>query len=113
MIGLMPVYEFHCPACGRKAARLLSIREAAEPQACPSGCAGEMEKLVSRFRRGRGESARMDEIAARIESMDEPGSAAEMRDLVREIGQAADDDLSPELEEMLEADLEADAPLPD
>jgi hypothetical protein len=45
--------------------------------------------------------------------MDEPESAAEMRDLVREIGQAADDDLSPELEEMLEADLEADAPLPD
>jgi putative FmdB family regulatory protein len=109
----MPVYEFRCPACGRKAAQLLSIREAAEPQACPGGCAGEMEKLVSRFRRGRGESARMDEIASRIESMDEPESATEMRDLVREIGHAADDDLSPELEEMLEADLEADSPLPD
>ncbi len=84
----------------------LSDDPAAEP--CPKCGEKALGKLISRFRRGRSEDDRMDELADRIEGMDEPETASEMRDLMREMGHAADDDMADDLEEMLEADLESD-----
>lgn len=48
----------------------------------------------------------MDEIADRLESMGEPDSPAEARELMKEVGRALDEDVSDEMEEMFEADME-------
>jgi len=50
----------------------------------------------------------MVEIADRLDSMDEPDSPAEMRSMMRDVGKALDEDVSDEMEEMFESDLESD-----
>jgi hypothetical protein len=73
---------------------------------CPK-CSGlDCQKLVSRFQRYRNEDDRVDAMADRLESMDEPESGAEMREILKELGRATDDDNSAEMEEIFEADME-------
>lgn len=74
---------------------------------CPHCGSSDADKLVSRFARYRSEDDRVDEVADRLESMGEPDSPAAMRNLVRSMGKAMDEDVSDEMEEMLEADLES------
>lgn len=45
-------------------------------------------------------------MGERLGAMSEPDSPAAVRPLVREMGQALDDDLADEMEEMFEADME-------
>jgi len=75
---------------------------------CPHCGSTDLALVVSRFRRGRTEDDRMDEIADKIESYGEPESPSEMRNMARELGKAMDDDVSDEMEEMFEADLSGD-----
>jgi hypothetical protein len=65
-----------------------------------------VSKLVSRFARYRVEDDRIDEIADRLEMMGEPDSGSEMRSVLRELGKAGEEDVSAEIEEMFEADME-------
>lgn len=67
----------------------------------------ETTKLVSRFARYRSEDDRVDEIADRLEAMGEPESPSEARELMKEVGRALDEDVSSEMEEMFEADMES------
>lgn len=62
--------------------------------------------MVSRVAKFRTEDGRIDELADRFETLGEPDSPAEMRELVREMGSAMDDDMADEMEEMFEADME-------
>lgn len=72
---------------------------------CP-GCGGvDTDRLVSRFSRFRNEDDRLDELADRLDEM-EPESASEMRRMVRDVGKAMDEDVSDEMEEMLDDDLQ-------
>ncbi len=105
----MPIYEFRCQNCRAKSELLLNVAEADFPGPCPH-CQGTLQRLISRFRRGRAENDRIDEIADQIESMAEPESATQMREFIKEMGRASDDDMSEELEEMFEADLEPESP---
>lgn len=75
---------------------------------CPKCRSPHITKLVSRFRKGRTEDDRLDEIADQVESYGEPDSYLSTRKLVREMGQALDDDYSDEMEELYESDLETD-----
>lgn len=61
---------------------------------------------MSRFMRGRSEEDRLDEVADRLETMGEPDSGSEMREVVREMGKALDEDMGDEMEEMFEMDAE-------
>lgn len=45
--------------------------------------------------------------------MPEPESASQMREFIKEMGRASDDDMSAELEEMFESDLETEPGVPD
>jgi hypothetical protein len=72
---------------------------------CPR-CGTQGRRLVSRITRGRGEDARIDELADHVETMGEPENSATMRRLMRDMGKAMDEDLSEDLEAMLESDLE-------
>lgn len=74
--------------------------------ACPSCGSQNTAKLVSRVAKFRSEERRIDEIADRLESIDEPETGAELRGIVRELGKASDDDVSEDLEAMFESDME-------
>lgn len=80
----------------------------AEPddEVCPHCGSRDLSKLVSRFRRGRSEDDRVEELADRLEATGEPDSPTELREMVREMGKAMDDDMSDEMEEMFESDME-------
>lgn len=80
----------------------------AEPdvEVCPKCGSTELEKMVSRFKRGRSEDDRVDEMADRLEMMGNPDSGADMREMVKEMGRAMDDDMSDDMEEMFEQDMD-------
>ncbi|CAN5404469.1 hypothetical protein BH11ARM2_BH11ARM2_26590 [soil metagenome] len=102
----MPVFEYRCGSCGKKFSALLGMTTGEEVVRCRH-CGAEQgaTKLVSRFARYRSEDDRIDAIADRLETMGEPDSASEMREVVRELGKAMDEDVSDEMEEMFEADM--------
>jgi hypothetical protein len=79
----------------------------AEPddEKCPNCGSMNTAKLVSRFARYRSEDDRVDELADRMENMGEPDSPSQMREVMRELGKALDEDASDEMEEMFEADM--------
>ena len=103
----MPVYEYRCEACGRKFSALVGMTAEPDDEACPHCGSKQAQRLVSRFARYRNEDGRLDEIAGRLDTMSDPDSPAEMRAMAREIGKAMDEDVSDEMEEMLEGDFEA------
>lgn len=102
----MPVFEYRCRSCSAKFSLLIGMVAAPDEEKCPKCSSLDIARLVSRFRRGRSDDDRMDELSERIETMGEPESASEMRHLVKEMAAAGDDEDSAGLEEMLEADLE-------
>lgn len=105
----MPVYEYACTGCGQKVTLLVGMLSQVDDEVCPHCGSRDLLKLVSKFRRGRSEDERVDEMADRLEFMGEPDSPTEMRQMVREMGRAMDDDMSDEMEEMFESDMEEDS----
>ena len=103
----MPVFEYRCQKCGKKFSVLVGITADPDDDRCPQCGSTEVSKLVSRFARRRSEDDRVEEMADRLDSMEEPDSPSEMRGMVREMGKALDEDVSDEMEEMFEADLES------
>jgi putative FmdB family regulatory protein len=104
----MPVYEFRCADCGKKFQTLVGMVMGPVDEKCPHCGSSKTAKLVSRFARYRSEDDRLDAIADQMEMMGEPDSPSEMRRVVREMGKAMDEDVSDEMEEMLEEDLAND-----
>jgi putative FmdB family regulatory protein len=102
----MPVFEFRCVSCGKRFRELVGVVAGESEIKCPNCSSAEVTKLVSRFVRGRTEDDRVDELADHIDLYGEPESGREARELMREMGRAMDEDLSDEMEEMFEADME-------
>jgi putative FmdB family regulatory protein len=105
----MPVFEYRCAECGKKFSALVGMTAEPDDLKCPQ-CGGvKASKLVSRFARYRNEDDRIDEVADQLEYAGEPESPSAMREMVRSMGKAMDEDVSDEMEEMFEADLEGEA----
>lgn len=104
-MGNVPVYEYRCAQCKRKFSALVGMTAEPDDEKCPSCGSLDTSRLVSRFARFRSEDDRVDEIATRLETMGEPESPAQMREVMREMGKAMDEDVSDEMEEMFEADM--------
>jgi putative FmdB family regulatory protein len=102
----MPLYEYRCATCGKKFQTLVGVVAGSDDERCPHCGSSETARLVSRFARYRNEDDRLDELADRMETMGEPDSPSEMREIMREMGKAMDEDVADEMEEMLEGDLE-------
>lgn len=105
----MPIYEFKCRVCTQKFDLLLGINDDPTHESCPHCGKKNHTKLVSKFRRLRSEDDKIDHIADELEGMDQPDSVSQMRNYIKEMGRATDDDMSEELEEMFESDLENDS----
>lgn len=101
----MPIFEFRCNSCSRKFATLVGMTADSGDIVCPHCGAQDATKLISRFRQGRTEEDRLDDLADRLEQYGEPESPSKMREMMREMGKAVDEDISDEMEEMFEADL--------
>jgi hypothetical protein len=71
---------------------------------CPFCQSLDTQKLVSRFARLRTEDDRIDQMSDRLEMMGEPDSPTQMRNVLREMGKAMDEDAADEMEELFEAD---------
>ena len=101
----MPIYEFHCRGCGRKFATLVGMTADSGEIVCPHCGVQDCEKLISRFRQGRTEEDRLDDLADRLEQYGEPDSHSQAREMMREMGKAVDEDMSDDMEAMFEADM--------
>ncbi len=77
---------------------------------CPHCHSKEVSKLVSKFSRSRSEDDRMDTIADRLDAFGEPDSGQKMRELVRDMGKAMDEDCADDMEEMFESDMDGNLP---
>lgn len=102
----MPIYEYRCASCNAKFSLLIGMIAAPDEETCPHCQSQNIARLVSKFRRGRTEDDRVDELADRIDRMGEPESAAEMRDFVKEMGRASDDEYTDDFEAMFEHEME-------
>ncbi len=102
----MPIFEFRCNQCGKKFASLVGMTADSGELECPHCSGTSADKLVSRVAKYRTEDQRVDEMADRLENMNEPESPAEAREMVREMGRAMDDDMADEMEEMYELDVD-------
>jgi len=67
-----------------------------DEEVCPHCGSRELAKRVSRFRQGRGEEERLNEMAERLDRVGDPDSGTEMRRLAREMGHALDEDAADE-----------------
>jgi putative FmdB family regulatory protein len=102
----MPIFEYRCEECGKKFSALVGMTAEPDDLKCPHCGKTNATKLVSRFARYRNEDDRIDEVADQLELAGEPDSPSAMREMVRSMGKAMDEDVSDEMEEMFEADLE-------
>lgn len=102
----MPVFEFRCLDCDKKFSDLVGMTADSTESKCPHCGRSRNTKLVSRFQRYRNEDDRVDAMADQLEFSGEPESPTAMREMVKEMGRAMDEDLSDDMEEMFEADME-------
>lgn len=100
----MPVFEYRCADCGRRFSALVGMTADPDDSRCPHCASLDTAKLVSRPGRYRVEDDRIDEVADRLEALDDGTSPATVREAMREVGRALDDDASEEMEAMFEAD---------
>lgn len=101
----MPVFEFRCQDCGAKFSALIGMTSEPDSEECPKCGSLKTAKLVSRFARYRNEDDRIDEMADQLEAVGEPESPAQMRQIMRDMGKAMDEDMADEMEELFESDM--------
>lgn len=100
----MPVFEYRCAECGRRFSALVGMSAEPDDARCPACGSLQTTKLVSRPGRYRVEDDRIEEVADRLEGFDESASPSVVREAMREVGKALDDDASDEMEAMFESD---------
>lgn len=102
----MPLFEYSCRACGKQFTFLSGVvADNAAPQ-CPRCHSLELTKLMSSFRRGRSDDARMENLAARMENSDLDDSSTLARlahEAGREMSAESGRDLGGSVEALLEA----------
>jgi putative FmdB family regulatory protein len=101
----MPIYEYRCPACGKRGSRLQKMSDTSVPE-CPR-CGAAMERTISKVAFLAGDEARMEKLAdpAQWGDFDE-NDPRSMGRLMRKMGQEMGEDLGDEFNEVV-ARLEA------
>ncbi len=100
----MPLYEYRCLACRRRFTQLRLIAERDEPLPCPHCGAMRAQRLVSRVARLRTEDQMLDDLADRMELTGDPDDPRTMREFLREMSAAMDEDPT-EMEALFEEEL--------
>jgi putative FmdB family regulatory protein len=101
----MPLFEYSCCDCGKRFTFLSGVIADNSEAACPVCGSHELQKLMSRFARGRSDDARMEAVAKKLESRDleDPRELSRFaREMGRELSAESGEDMSGEIEEMME-----------
>ncbi len=101
----MPIYEYRCGDCDAKLTVLVGMTSDGGEPKCERCGSKNLNRLVSKFRVGRDEDARIEEMADRVERMGEPETPGQLREVMREMGKAMDEDYSDEMERVFEEDV--------
>lgn len=112
----MPIYEYRCPACGKKSSRIwMRLPSAAEEGAlaCPSCGAGRLARLMSRFATPKSEERRLESLAdgsslGGLDENDPRGMARAMRRMSEESGEPIEGEDAEVLERMEAGELPDD-----
>lgn len=97
----MPVFEFKCKQCSKRFAKLVGMTADSTNPVCPKCGSQELDKLISRFTRGRSE----DEV---LESFEDAATTADIEDpkkmskLMREMGRTLSDDGEDDIDALLD-----------
>jgi putative FmdB family regulatory protein len=101
----MPLFEYSCRECGKQFTFLSGVIAENNEAKCPRCGSLDLQKLMSRFTRGRSDDARMEAIAEKMESrdLDNPGELSRFaREMGRELSAESGEDLGGDIEEMIE-----------
>lgn len=98
----MPLFEFRCDECRHRFQALVGVVAGAEPPACPGCGSARLSKMISRFRVGRSEERRLDELTdtSQLGDPDDPQVVASwMRRAGQEMGEDLGEDVAGLVEE--------------
>ena len=112
----MPIYEYRCPACGKKSSRIwMRIPAAAEETglACPACGGTSLSRLMSRFASPKSEERRLESFAddsslAGLDENDPRGMARLMRRMSEETGEPLEGEDADILERMESGEMPPD-----
>ena len=102
----MPIYEYECGDCRRRASLLILRPSTAPPPTCPRCGSTTMGRLMSRFATVKSEDARLDALAdsGSLGDLDEndPASVARfMKKMGKEFGDDMGDDFDAAVDEAM------------
>ncbi len=103
----MPLFEFRCLDCDKQFTFLTGVIVENRDPKCPRCASTQLKKLISRVGRGRSDDDRMEAMAERLESadMDDPRDLRRFaREMGREMSAETGEDMTDELEQMIEAE---------
>lgn len=107
----MPLFEYVCRACGKQFTFLSGVVAQNDEAKCPRCDSSDLQKLMSRFRRGRSDDERMESIAEKMETRD-LDDAREVRQFAREMGREIEgetgESFGDELESLVNDEFEDD-----
>lgn len=101
----MPLFEFACQSCAKRFTFMTGVVAGNDEPLCPVCQSVELKKLISRVARGRSDDDRMEAVAERLETqdLDNPRDLRRFaREMGRSIGAESGEDLSDELEALME-----------
>ena len=112
----MPIYEYRCPACGKKSSRIWMRLPAVADEAslaCPACGAASLTRLMSRFASPKSEERRLESFAddsslAGLDENDPKGMARLMRRMSEETGEPLEGEDAEMLERMESGELPPD-----
>ena len=101
----MPIYDYRCAGCGRRASlyfQTFSAADSAEPS-CPNCGSGELRRLVSRVSVLKSEESRLEDLAdpSSFGDLDE-NDPKSMARWARKMGQELGEDMGDEFNEVVE-----------
>ncbi len=91
----MPVYEYRCSECKKIFRKLVRPTELDKIPVCTLCGAENARRVMSRFVRMRGEEEALDDLASKMDGVNENDPRV-MRDVVRELGDEMGEDFTEE-----------------
>ena len=101
----MPVFEYTCDGCGKRFSALVGVLASTRQPSCPRCSGSKLTKQVSRFARLRSEDETMESLTDETRFGDIENDPKAMRNWVREMGKAMDEDMEGDLEEALDEEM--------
>lgn len=97
----MPVFEFQCSDCHKRFAKLVGMTADSVDLACPQCGSSSINKLISRFSRGRSEDEVLESFEDKALSTDMENPKA-VSSFMREMGQTLADDGEENIDELVD-----------